>query len=288
MIKTLFKLLAFCPLWLLHALGATLGLTVYLFSADYRRKMLDHIKVLYPDNTSKRQSVLRHSAMHSGMALMELPFLWGRSRSQGILKILSIEGWEHIDRALEQGRGVLFLTPHLGCFEGTAQAYSTRGLITVLYRPNRNPEVQRIIEKSRSRDQMKLAPTSLRGVRELLKALRNGEAVGMLPDQVPSSGEGVWAPMFGRDAYTMTLPGALVKATGCPIVVAAGVRHPFSGMTLKLFPGPTSLSSDPFQAALQINQAMELVIKMYPEQYYWGYERYKPPKGRDSVLRQGK
>lgn len=283
MIKTLFNLLAVLPLWLLHAFGAVLGLMVYLCSADYRRKMLDHISVLYSEDSVERRRILRRSAMHMGMALMELPFLWGRSRARGILKVLKVEGWGHIDAALAQGKGVLFLTPHMGCFEGTAQAYSTRSPITVLYRPNRNPDVQKLIEESRSRDQMKLAPTSLKGVRILLRSLRSGEAIGMLPDQVPSSGEGVWAPMFGRNAYTMTLPGSLVKTTGCPVVIAVGIRRPFSGMTLKLLPGPKELSEDPLLCATQINEAMEQVITMYPEQYYWGYERYKPPKGKELV-----
>lgn len=282
MIKTLFNLLALFPLWFLHGFGAGLGLLVYLFSADYRRKMVDHASVLYPEDTPERRRVLRQSAKHMGMALLELPFLWGRSRAKGISRILQVEGWEYIDKALQQGKGVLFLTPHLGCFEGTAQAYSTRHPITVLYRPNRNPDVQKLIEESRSRDQVKLAPTSMKGVRSLLKSLRHGEAIGMLPDQVPSGGEGVWAPMFGRNAYTMTLPGALVKTTGCPVVIAVGVRRPFAGMTMQLFPGPSNLSEDPLLSATQINQAMEQIIKMYPEQYYWGYERYKPPKEKNS------
>ncbi|MDX1669011.1 MAG: lysophospholipid acyltransferase family protein [Limnobacter sp.] len=280
MIKRIFHLLAYFPLWLLHLFGCVAGLLVYLVSSSYRAKMIDHIEVLYPEDTPRRRSILRQSAMHSGMALFELPYLWGRSRQKGIHRIARIEDWGLAQSVLDEGKGVLFLTPHLGSFEGTAQIFSTTAPITVLYRPNRNPEVQQIIEASRSRDSIKLAPTNMSGVRKLLRGLKQNEAVGLLPDQVPSSGEGVWVPMFGRQAYTMTLPGALVKATGCKVLLAVGYRRAFFGITLKFFPGPSSLSSNPAQSALEINQAMEEIIKQFPEQYYWGYERYKAPKGK--------
>ena len=174
---------------------------------------------------------------------------------------------------------MIFLTPHLGSFESTAQVFSTRAPITVLYRPNRKPELQEIIEDSRARQNVALAPTTLGGVKILLKALKRGEAVGMLPDQVPSEGEGVWAPMFGQPAYTMTLPGRLQQATGAAIVFALGVREPAGqGFRLEFYPGPKQLSADPVEAAAQVNAEMEKLILKHPDQYYWGYERYKAPK----------
>ena len=104
--------------------------------------------------------------------------------------------------------------------------------------------------------------------------------MGMLPDQVPAWGEGVWAPMFGQPAYTMTLPGRLHQATGAAIVMAVGYRKPNGkGFCLELYEGPESLSADPVQAATQVNAEMEKLILMRPDQYYWGYERYKAPKG---------
>lgn len=279
MVRFIFQFFAKFPLWALHALGALLGLTVYMLAPAYRRKMHEHAAILFPDSPAHRRQVVRANALHSGMALMELPFLWGRPTEQGIGKVMTLEGWDYVEQARGRGEGVLFLTPHLGSFEAAAQVVSTRAPITVLYRPNRNADVQAIIEDSRARNNVALAPTNLKGVRLLLKALKRSELVGLLPDQVPGNGEGVWAPMFGKPAYTMTLPGALKKATGCRIVLAVGVRKPFSGIKLILTEGPESLSEDPVEAATQINAAMERLIRQYPEQYYWGYERYKPPKG---------
>lgn len=281
MIKILFKVFSGFPLTVLHALGATLGWTVYGLSASYRRKIDVHSRIAFPNDELLRLRMVRESVKHAGMALLELPFLWGQSTQHGAARCTDISNWDVAGRALAKGKGVIFLTPHMGSFESTAQVFSTRAPITVLYRPNRKAELQEIIEQSRARDNVAIAPTNLGGVKILLKALKRGEAVGMLPDQVPSEGEGVWAPMFGQPAYTMTLPGKLHQATGAAIVLAVGYRKPAGqGFCLELYPGPESLSADPVEAATQVNAAMEKLIRLHPEQYYWGYERYKPPKGQ--------
>lgn len=279
MIKVIFAILARFPLPLLHGIGALLGWAVYGLSANYRRKIEQHAAIAFPHDLRARQRAVAGSVAHAGMALMELPFLWGRSTREGAAKVTDITGWDVVEAAKARGKGMIFLTPHMGSFESAAQIFSTRQAITVLYRPNRKPELQEIIETSRGRDGVGLAPTNLGGVKILLKALKRGDAVGMLPDQVPSSGEGVWANMFGQPAYTMTLPGRLQQATGSAIVLAIGYRKPWGrGFSLDLYPGPEALSADPAEAAEQINKSMEMLILKHPEQYYWGYERYKPPK----------
>ncbi|VWX33119.1 Lipid A biosynthesis lauroyl acyltransferase [Limnobacter sp. 130] len=281
MIKYLFKVLSVFPLPILHALGAWLGWAVYGLSASYRRKIDVHSKIAFPHNESLRLAAVKGSVKHAGMALLELPFLWGLSTQKGAGRCTDISGWDVVQKAQSKGKGVIFLTPHMGSFESTAQIFSTRAPITVLYRPNRKAELQNIIEDSRARDNVALAPTTIGGVKILLKALRRGEAVGMLPDQVPAQGEGIWAPMFGQPAYTMTLPGRLHQSTGAVIVLAIGYRKPGGkGFCLELYPGPESLSPDPVEAATQVNAEMEKLILMHPDQYYWGYERYKPPKGQ--------
>lgn len=283
MIKILFKVLSSFPLVFLHSLGALLGWAVYVLSSSYRRKIDVHSKIALPFNEVLRLRAVKGSIKHAGMALLELPYLWGLPTKQGAASCTEISGWDVVEQAQARGKGIIFLTPHMGSFESTAQVFSTRAPITVLYRPNRKFEIQQIIEDSRARDNVKLAPTNLGGVKILLKALKRGEAVGMLPDQVPGFGEGVWAPMFGQPAYTMTLPGRLQQATGAAIILAIGVRKAIGqGFRLELYPGPETLAPDPVEAAAQVNSEMEKLILMHPEQYYWGYERFKSPKGQQN------
>ena len=281
MVKKLMKFFSLWPLAALHLAGALLGWLVYGCSAAYRKKIRNYSSVAFQGDEKARKAAVRGSIAQAGMALMELPFLWGRSTRKGALQVTDYENWDVAQEALASGKRAIFLTPHLDSFESAVQAFSARFPITVLYRPNRNQAVQEIIEEGRARNNIRLAPTTFSGVKTLFKTLKQGGAVGILPDQVPSSGEGVWAPMFGQQAYTMTLPGRLFHATGARIILALGLRKAFGkGFVLKLFPGPTNLSQDPVAAAKEINQAMEALIMLHPSQYYWGYERYKTPKGQ--------
>jgi KDO2-lipid IV(A) lauroyltransferase len=122
-------------------------------------------------------------------------------------------------------------------------------------------------------------PTTLSGVRQMVRELRRGQAVGLLPDHVPPEGQGVWAPFFGRPAYTMTLAAKLVHQTGAAVVMVWGERLAAArGYQLHCLPMPEPLSDDLQTAVEQINYAMEQLILTAPEQYMWGYARYRQPR----------
>ena len=267
--KTLFRALAVLPLFLLHILGSALGWIAFLGSPTYRRRFLANAR-----QAGLRLRDVRAAVAASGALVAELPRLWfGRPAR------IEWDGDALIDQARSEGRGIVFLTPHLGCFEATAQAYAARyGEITVLYRPARKAWVRELVEGSRGRPRLATAPTTLAGVKQMLKALKAGQAVGLLPDQVPPNGLGAWAPFFGRDAYTMTLPAKLAQQTGARILLAWGARLPWGrGYRIHLRPAPPALSSDAAIAAAQVNALMESLIRECPAQYLWGYARYKPP-----------
>jgi KDO2-lipid IV(A) lauroyltransferase len=113
----------------------------------------------------------------------------------------------------------------------------------------------------------------------MIKALRRGEGVGLLPDQVPPEGQGLWAPFFGRNAYTMTLAARLAQQTGATVLLARCERLSWGrGFLLVIEPLPAALDDSLEAAVLQINRAMEHVIRQCPDQYLWGYARYKQPR----------
>jgi Kdo2-lipid IVA lauroyltransferase/acyltransferase len=275
--KLLAKALAKWPLPLLHAIGAALGWLVYGLSPTYRRRFKANAQL-----AGYAAAQVRSAVAHAGRMVAELPRLW-------LGKPVAIEwdGAELIDAAHAAGRGIIFLTPHLGCFEVTAQAYALRyapegKTITVLYRPARKSAIQALVSQSRSRPGLAAAPATLSGVKTLVKALRNGQALGILPDQVPPQGLGAWAPFFGQSAYSMTLPARLAKQTGATILLAWGERLPSgAGYCVHLRPFTASLSDEPVRAATQINAAMEGLVRECPQQYLWGYARYKSPRSVD-------
>ena len=270
----LFKMLSVFPLWVLHGLGWLLGWLAFLGSPSYRRRFLDHARQAGIDAGACRRAV-----GESGKLLAELPRLW-----MGAPVPVQWQGAEHIDRALQSSKGVLFLTPHLGCFEVAAQAYAQRyGVagrpMTVLYRPARKAWLAPLVDQSRARPGMATAPTTLAGVKQLVRALKSGHCVGLLPDQVPPQGQGVWVPFFGRAAYTMTLSARLAQQTGAGILLAWGERLSWGrGYAVHVLPLTAPLADDVPSATAQINAAMEGLVRQGAGQYLWGYNRYKQPR----------
>lgn len=267
--KTFFRLAAIFPLPLLGLLGAGLGWLAFVASPVYRRRFLANA-----GQAGFAWRTVRAAVPAAGALVAELPRLWfGRPAR------IEWDGAELIDQARAEGRGVLFLTPHLGCFEVTAQGYAARyGDITVLYRPARKAWLRTLMDGSRQRPRLATAPTTLGGIKQMLKALKAGQAVGLLPDQVPPHGLGTWAPFFGRDAYTMTLPAKLARQTGARVLLAWGERLAWGrGYRIHLRPGPASWSTSSAMAAAEVNALMEALIRERPGQYLWGYARYKAP-----------
>lgn len=273
MLVSLFRLLSTLPLPALHALGSALGWLVYLASPSYRRRLKDNIsRAGFPQHLST-------AIREAGKNVLELPFIWCAAQER-VVASTRIENWEVVQAAFDAGRGVLFLTPHLGCFEITAQIVATRTPLTVMYRPPHKAALKPLIEGARARGDLRLAPANLAGVRTLLKALRKGEPIGVLPDQVPQDGEGVWAEFFGKPAYTMTLPGKLQQMSGATIILTYAERLPHgAGFVMRFVPFDQPLRETPQQQARAINAAMEQLIARCPAQYFWSYNRYKTPDG---------
>lgn len=274
MMLRFFKVFSTLPLWLVHGLGWGLGWLVFAASGVYRRRFLANTRQA---GIAWRQ--WRAAVGESGKLVAELPRLWFGQRVS-----VQWQGVEHVEAALALGRGVLFLTPHLGCFEITAQAYAQRfgqtdQPLTALFRPPRQPWLRAVVASARARPGMVMAPTTLAGVKQMIKALKRGQAVGLLPDQVPPLGMGVWTPFFGREAYTMTLSARLAQQTGAAIVLAWGERLSWGrGYRVHFKPMLASLPSDAGLAAALINREMEALIRSAPQQYLWGYARYKQPR----------
>lgn len=274
----LFEVLARLPLPVLHWLGGLFGWLVYLGSGSYAARLRENLQHAGMVGTPSESRKLRHANIReAGKGVLELPWIWRRPLPQVVASVRQCYGWQHVVAAQAQGKGVIALTPHLGCFEVISLYIASHMPITSMYRPPRWKFLDALMHEGRERGQMKLAATDMGGVRQLLRALKRKEVIGMLPDQVPGNGEGEWVPFFGRPAYTMTLLGRLIEASGAPVVMCYCVRLPRgAGYALHFSP----LVIDPSVAIpQQINTALEVVIRQHPEQYLWSYNRYKVPRG---------
>jgi len=276
---TLFRWLSRWPLWLLHVLGGIAGWASWLLSPGYRQRFGANVA-----QAGVGRALARPAVAEAGRMLFELPWLWMRPAGHSILPRVQWDGAELIDAAHRAGRGIVFLTPHMGSFEVTAQAYAERfgpqhGPITVLYRPARKAWLRELVDTARARPGLATAPATLAGVRQMIRALRRGEAVGLLPDQVPPDEMGVWAPFFGKPAYTMTLAARLAQQAGALPLLAWGERLPRgAGFVVHLAELGQALPASQAESAAAVNRAMEDLIRRRPQQYLWGYDRYKRPR----------
>jgi KDO2-lipid IV(A) lauroyltransferase len=274
MARLVMRLLARVPLRVLHALGALLGWLMYLLSPTYRRHLLANLA-----QAGLSDAALRRAAIASaGKMIAELPAVWMRPREEAMHLVKSFDPQGRIAAARARGQRIVFLTPHQGCFEITAQAIAEHVPITVMYRPPKLAFLGPLTVEGRAKRNVRLARADLAGVREMLAALRRGETVGILPDQAPGAGEGEWAEFFGRPAYTMTLAMKLARRPDTVALLVFGERLPRGAgyaIHMRPLPEPQPGESD----ARLLNRALEAQLREWPEQYLWGYNRYKRPRG---------
>lgn len=277
----LLKLLARLPLPVLHGLGIGLGWLIYWapsrHSARTRNNLLDS-GLCTPGADCRR--LLRQAIGESGKAIIELLAVWLRPYDKALKLVRGTSGWEQIDAARAAGKGVILLSPHIGCFEMINQYYAARHPFTAMYKPPRQAFLDQLMLTGRRRGQATLVPTDLSGVRALLAALKRHEAIGILPDQVATGGDGVWASFFGRPAYTPTLVASLQRKTGAAGFFVAAERLSWGrGYHLHVMPLGETLPADKAVAAARINQGVEEVVRRFPAQYMWNYNRHKRPGG---------
>lgn len=271
----------------LHALGALMGWAAWALSPQYRGRLAGNASRAGVGAVDRRRAVAE-----AGRMALELPRLWLRPEGQPIADPVRWEGAQWIEQAFGKPGGLIILTPHLGSFEVAAQSYAERfgptQPMTVMYRPARQERLRRLQETARARPGLAAVPASLAGVRQMLRALQQGRTVGLLPDQVPPQGQGLWVPFFGAPAYTMTLAARLARQTGATVLQAWCERLPRgAGYVVRVGPlaeplPPREAYADDAswtQAAAQaINRSMEALILRHPAQYLWGYHRYKEPR----------
>ncbi|HAF00092.1 MAG TPA: lysophospholipid acyltransferase family protein [Methylophilaceae bacterium] len=273
MMRLIAKILAMLPLRVTHAIGAVIGWLFHQLKPKARAMLAQNLRHsgLYPDEAEFNRAVKQNIA-HTGKSLIEGFAIWGSSQQRALSWIKAVKGEAQIDEALARGKGIIFLTPHMGCFEITSIFYGSKHPITVLYRPPRKSEMEALIVQGRSKGQVKLAQTNKAGVKALLQALSKGEAVGILPDQTANKGEGEWAPVFGRPAYTMVLASKLAEKTDAAVIMAFGERLPKGqGFVIHLH----RLAQGAIATPAQLKAAVEAQIRQCPLQYIWNYNRHK-------------
>lgn len=279
--KCLIYLISRLPLNFLRLVGRWVGALIYRFDQRYQAEINRNLTRagLYSE------TMARAVAREQGAQAIEAPWVWGRSRKEVLSKCrIDDASLAVLNEALTSGRAIVFLTPHLGCYEVGPMMVAERWLkgsdrqFAILYRVPRKSYLRDIVGKGRVSENIVPASADLKGVRQILKIMKAGGIAGILPDQVPSHGEGVWAPLFGEKAYTMTFPLKLARQFKAQVIMARMQREA-EGWCMYVKGWDYVLSGDEKKDAEAMNQFIEETILCCPQQYLWSYKRYKCPRG---------
>ena len=277
----------------MRRLGSCLARVAIRFPGRARDSMLLNLALCFPElDAEARGRLALESLTEAFRTMLELGPLWRWKRERVLALVREVVGLERFDAALSSGRGVVLLGPHLGAWEMVGLYVSAHAAMTSLYRPPRVRRLETLCRRARERFGARLVPADASGVRELYRALRRGELVGVLPDQDPGRHAGVFAPFFGHLANTGTLAVRLLASTDAvPLFAWAERLEHQRGYRLHFVEpeGPGLRCQDLPCAALSLNLELERLIRARPQQYLWSYQRFRSrPAGRPNPYRRGR
>lgn len=278
----LLRVMSWLPLPLSHALGVPIGWALYLVNNSLRRTAQINLRLCYPEwDDSTRQNHVRRVLIETSKTFMEMGIIWfcNLTRLQHLVRETVNE--HLLQEELNQGKGVLLISPHLGNWELIGLYCSSRYPITSLYRPPRHAALDQMIRDSRQRFGAHLVPTNAQGVRALYHALSQNRVVGILPDQDPRESGGAFAPFFGIQTNTMILLSRLAQKSGAAVICVYAERLSW-GRGFRLHfqrVDDTVHSPDITTSVTAVNRAVEHSVRQIPDQYQWGYQRFRtrPP-----------
>lgn len=273
------RLLSWLPLRVLHAIGAFAGTLSWHFPTDARRTTLANLKHCFPTlEGGKLRDLARLSLQESGKSFTEAAALWSWPKARVLELVREAVGFDSLLAAVAEGRGVILAAPHLGAWEMAGLYCSTLGRpLTSLYRPPKTSAVGELMREGRERMGAHLAPADQSGVKALLQTLKEGNLVGILPDQDPGQDRGVFATFFGIEANTMTLLSRLAQKTDAPVFLVYAQRLPKGvGYRLVCRRCTPAIGTAPLNESVRLlNAAVETIAREVPEQYLWSYKRFK-------------
>ena len=278
MLYFILRLFSSLPLAILQIVGACIGLLIYLCSPRYRRRLYKNHQSAA--NYSGFKLTPWRVAAESGMMFADTLWIWRHPKDS--INKATIENLDQIIELSKNGNGLIVLASHLGGFEIVPRIFAEHTRATVMYRPARKAWVNELMLKSRKHSQIEFVEANIGGVRQIKRALVKGEVIGLLADQVPSAGDGIWAKFFNQYAYTTSFPIKLARQADVAILFVGAERLGLGkGWRIKSRLMPEAFPNCLVDACTEMNQYFEEMIVSKPHQYMWSYNRYKRPVGAE-------
>ena len=285
--KTFIRGLAYLSLKNCHRLGSLFGWLISVTPNRHHFVTTTNIQICFPEmDAAQQQQLITKSLIETGKTVTEISPMWQWNKKKLFQCIKSVQGEELLQQAVENGKGVILAAPHLGCWELLEHYLADKYPTTCMYQKPKIAQLDSIIKEGRQRFGAKLVPTDNHGIRAMLKALKNNELICVLPDQEPREGNGVFAPFFGIQAYSMILISRFAKKTGATVLSIYGKRLKHGAGYEIVFKPLDKINEGSLENSVAyLNSEIEKCINDIPEQYQWSYKRFrKQPEIRDKRI----
>lgn len=277
----LLKLLAYLPLSLLQLIASWIAMVLYRYESSMKRITRINLQLAYPDlNAEQYQTLIKNSLKSQCMTYVESIKCWGMSPQFSLNQLKNIEGEHYFTQALANKKGVIVVIAHFGCWELLNAWMNLYSAPMIMYKPNKNKNVDRFMLQARQRLNATLVPANETGVRAIFKHLKQGGLTVILPDHLPKESGGIYSEFFGQKTLSTTLVSKLASKTQCNVIGLSCIRTP-AGFNVHCLPLSDEILSRDLQTSVDhLNKALENMINLAPEQYIWGYKRFRKVAGQ--------
>ena len=279
------RLLGALPFAINRALATAVGTLLAWLPSQALKVSKTNLALCYPALSAEEQTRLaRKSLLESVKNTFEIALFW-RQPAEGLKRVVAVDGDTPLRQAVQDGRPIMILAPHLGCWEVLNFWLATEFGLHAMFAPSGLPEVDDLVRSGREHFGSTMYPTTARGVAGLVRAMKKGALTAILPDQVPDRRSGRHVPFYGQPAYTGTLACKLIRQTQAVTFMAWARRLPGTqGYEIRVRPADASVADDDLDTALTaMNHSIENLIDESPSQYLWSYKRFRrPPPGVDT------
>ncbi|OUY09619.1 lipid A biosynthesis acyltransferase [Acinetobacter indicus] len=274
------------PLRLIQVTARSVGWLLYVSNSSVRRVTEINLKSAYPElSEAERDQLTKRSLKSQCMTYAESVKIWGSAPEFALVQIKVVHGEDIFLDALQNPNGTLAVVPHFGTWELMNAWVNLHTAPVIMYKPSKNPDVDRFMLEARQRLNATLVPTDETGVRALFKHLKQGGFAAILPDHVPKESGGIYSPFFGQNALSSTLLSKLAAKTQCSVIGLSCLRREdLSGFELYVQTLSAEINAKDLQLSVDtLNKEMERMINVAPEQYLWGYKRFRKIEGNKNL-----
>jgi KDO2-lipid IV(A) lauroyltransferase len=262
------------------AVGALLGRWAYRPIGIRAGVTERQIAAAFPELTPAQvRDTARRSYESIGRTFVETSVLPGATREEILARFETVDGWEHLDAAIAQGKGVIVVTGHLGNWELGGAYVAARGIpLDVVARGMGNPLMEAYALETRREIGLEVVHDQ-QAVRQTPRSLREGRVVAMVSDHDALGLASTFVPFFGRPAKTPRGPAVFALRLGVPLVFITPVREPSGRYALRIEPVPVvetgDREADVDAIVLTYTQILERFVRRYPDQYFWQHRRWR-------------